>query len=206
MKKTVFFGGTFDPVHNGHLALAGEILKSGKFDRILFVPASVLPHSYKSGENVTAFCHRYAMLERAVAGIDGFALSDIENRRSGRSYTVDTLRELRSQGIWGELTLLMGEDSLMKLHTWKEAHALVREFQILVYPRKGGSLSAEKLAAHWNREETGKLLDSCQMDMPEFDISSTRIRELMRKGDKKALLPFVKKEVLDYIMEEKLYL
>ena len=205
MKKTVFFGGSFDPVHNGHLSLAKEILRLGKAHQVLFVPANVLPHTYKSGENVTAFSHRFAMLERAVAGEGGFLLSDIESRREGRSYTVDTLRILRAEGAWGELSLLMGEDSLLKLHTWKEAHALVEEFPLIVYPRKGSRVTREMLSPYWSPAEQDKLLSTLLPEMEEFDISSTQVREFCKKGAFSGLSAFVKKEVCDYIMQNKLY-
>lgn len=205
MKKTIFFGGSFDPVHNGHLSLAREVLRRTGAHQVLFVPVSVLPHTYKSGEKVTPFPQRYAMLEYAIAGEADFALSDIEHRREGRSYTVDTLRILRSQGIYGELVLLIGADSLAKFHTWKEAHALLDEFGICVYPREGTCISKEMLEPYWSACEQKKLLDNFLTGVEEFDVSSTYVREICKKGPPAELFSFVKKEVGDYIMREKLY-
>ena len=205
MKKTLVFGGSFDPVHNGHLSLARAILRTGKVSCVLFVPASVLPHTYKSGGNVTAFSHRFAMLERAVAGEEGFYLSDMEHRREGKSYTVDTLRILRSEGMWGELTLLMGADSLAKLHTWKEAHALVEEFSLTVYPRKGVCVTREMLSPYWSGPEQDKLLAARLKDVEEFDVSSTLVREICKKKAYPELSSFVKEGVLRYIIQEQLY-
>ena len=206
MKKTLVFGGSFDPVHIGHLSLARTILRMGKAHQVLFVPVSVLPHTYKTWENVTAFSHRCAMLERAIAGEEGFYLSDMEHRREGKSYTVDTLRILRSEGVWGELTLLMGADSLAKLHTWKEAHALVEEFSLTVYPRKGVCVTREMLSAYWSEAEQDKLLSSFLEEVEEFDISSTRVREICKKKAYSELFPFVKEGVLRYIIQEQLYM
>ena len=144
--KTAFFGGTFDPVHTGHLALAREVLKQGRADRILFVPAPVPPH--KEVRNISAFEHRFAMVGLAIADEPGFACSDIEKHRSGKSYTIDTLTELSAMGTYGEILLLIGSDSLRQLHLWYHAHELVERFGLIVYPRRDEPVTAAELRRH----------------------------------------------------------
>lgn len=203
--RTVFYGGTFDPVHNTHLATAREILKHGAADQILFVPAAVLPHVYKSGTGITPFADRMAMVRLAAAGEPGFLCSDIESRRQGKSYTLDTLRELRAEGRYGELLLFMGTDTLAKLPTWNRAHELVREFGLLIYPRPDTPADSIDLTQDWNAEEIRKIRASVLPDMPQFPLSSTEIREKIKKEGIKSVSAFVRKDVADYITAHHLY-
>ncbi len=149
--KTAFFGGTFDPVHTGHLALAREVLKQGRADRILFVPAPVPPH--KEVRNISAFEHRFAMVGLAIADDPGFACSDIEKHRTGKSYTIDTLTELTAAGCYGEILLLIGSDSLRQLHLWYRCHELVEKFGLIVYPRRDEPVTEMELRRHWSAAE-----------------------------------------------------
>lgn len=121
--KIAFFGGTFDPVHNGHLALAKLVLEHRSAGRILFVPAPNPPH--KTDREITPFEVRYEMLALALEEKgEGFALSDIEKRRSGRSYTIDTLNQLSKLYEYDDILLLIGEDSLRQLHSWRQCHEI----------------------------------------------------------------------------------
>lgn len=203
--RTAFYGGTFDPVHNTHLATAREILKHGAADQILFVPAAVLPHVYKSGTGITPFADRMAMVRLAVAGEPGFLCSDIESRRPGKSYTLDTLRELRAENRYGELLLFMGTDTLAKLATWNRVHDLVKEFGLIIYPRPDTPADSIDLSKDWNAEEIRKIRASILPDMPQFPLSSTQIREKIKKDGIKSVSEFVKKDVADYITAHHLY-
>ena len=201
--KTAFFGGTFDPVHTGHLALAREVLKQGRADRILFVPAPVPPH--KEMRNISAFEHRFAMVELAIAGEPGFACSDIEKHRSGKSYTIDTLTELAAIGTYGEILLLIGSDSLRQLHLWYHAHELVERFGLIVYPRRDEPVTAAELGRHWSEAECAKLQAALMVSAPEFPLSSTQIREIIKKNGVEGVSSFVIPPVAEYITSHGLY-
>lgn len=201
--KTAFFGGTFDPVHTGHLALAREVLKQGRADRILFVPAPVPPH--KDAAQITAFGHRFAMVEHAIAGESGFACSDIEKHRSGKSYTIDTLTELAAMGTYGEILLLIGSDSLRQLHLWYQAHELVERFGLIVYPRRNEPVTAAELRQHWSEAECAGLLSALMASAPEFPLSSTQIREIIKKNGVGSISSFVTAPVAEYITSHGLY-
>ena len=202
--KTAFFGGTFDPVHAGHLALAREVLKQGRADRILFVPAPVPPH--KEVRNISAFEHRFAMVGLAIADEPGFACSDIEKHRSGKSYTIDTLTELAACGSYGEILLLIGSDSLRQLHLWYRCHELVEKFGLIVYPRRDEPVTETELRQHWSASECGKLQAALMASAPEFPFSSTQIREIIKKNGIKSASAFVSAPVAEYITCHRLYL
>lgn len=201
--KTAFFGGTFDPVHNGHLALAAEVLKQGRADRILFVPAPSPPH--KDEKSITPFEYRLAMVQAAIHGNPRFGWSDIEQHRKGKSYTIDTLNELAAMKEHGEILLLIGGDSLRQLHLWYRAHELVRDYGLIVYPRPGEPVTPEELLEHWPPAETAKLMDSLMDSVPEFPVSSTQIREILKKNGINSVSPFVSSAVAEYITRMNLY-
>ena len=196
--KIAFFGGTFDPVHNGHLALAKLVLEHRSAGWILFVPAPNPPH--KTDREITPFEVRYEMLALALEGKgEGFALSDIEKRRSGRSYTIDTLNQLSKLYEYDDILLLIGEDSLRQLHSWRQCHEIVRRFGIIAYPR------GEELSRHWSEEETEKLLSAVIPSAPCFPVSSTEIRGMIRRGKwekAEALLP---PPVMNFIRKNGVY-
>ena len=197
--KTAFFGGTFDPVHAGHLALAREVLNQGRADRILFVPAPSPPH--KEVRRISPFEHRLAMVRLALDGTAGFDCSDIERHRSGKSYTFDTLGELSAAGIYGDVLLLIGSDSLRQLHLWYRARELVRNYGLIVYPRPDEPVAESELREHWTARETAVLLKSLMVSAPEFPVSSTRIREMVKKDGVGSVSAFVPRPVADYITE-----
>lgn len=202
--KTAFFGGTFDPVHNGHLALAAEVLKQGRADRILFVPAPSPPH--KDENSITPFEHRLAMVQAAIRDNPLFGWSDIERHRKGKSYTIDTLNELAAMKQYGNILLLIGGDSLRQLHLWYRAHDLVRDYGLIVYPRPNEPVTRAELLEHWSAAETDKLLGSLMDSVPEFPVSSTQIRENMKKNGINGISAFVTSAVADYITRQNLYL
>lgn len=203
LMKTAFFGGTFDPVHSGHLSLAREVLKQGRADRILWVPAPAPPH--KEAACLTAFEHRLAMVRLAIQGESGMACSEAERHRAGKSYTIDTLEELSASGQYGEILLLIGSDSLRQLHSWYRCRELVRDYGLIVYPRRGEPVNRRELSMHWSAAETEKLLAAEMGEVPEFPVSSTRIRDLIRKDGIKSVSAFVSLPVADYIGEHHLY-
>ncbi|PIS27929.1 MAG: nicotinic acid mononucleotide adenylyltransferase [Candidatus Marinimicrobia bacterium CG08_land_8_20_14_0_20_45_22] len=189
------FGGTFDPPHNGHLRIADAVQKEFSFDRILFVPALIPPH--KTHKTFTPHEHRLAMLKLAIAGFPHFDVSDIEIKRQGVSFTVDTLREIQSE--WKiakpETFLLIGGDSLAEFNTWREPETILSLANVIVACRPGfdvDSVSPEILSCvHFAKT-------------PLADISSSDIRERIRNGQ--PVDEFIPPAVQDYIREKNLYI
>ncbi|MFA6568385.1 MAG: nicotinate-nucleotide adenylyltransferase [Victivallales bacterium] len=179
-KIIAVFGGTFDPPHNGHVCLAGDVISSGASDKVVFVPAFKPPH--KPDAPVSEFKARLDMLKLATAGNPKFAVSDIESGRAGPSFTFDTLCEFSRLHPDSEIKLLAGSDSLRLLHTWHRAEELVQRWALLVYPRKGHLPSREELCLNWGNEVAEKLLGYI-LPMPFYDFSSTDIRDKIIKGE-----------------------
>ena len=128
------FGGTFDPVHEGHVALAQYVLDMGVTGEILFLPAACPPHKSSA---TALFSHRLAMLQLALTGKEKMAVSSLEAKRDGPSYTVDSLRLLRNSFPAGQLSFLMGADSLLELHLWYKYTEILRLADLIVVARKG---------------------------------------------------------------------
>ena len=199
--RIAFFGGTFDPPHNGHLELARHILKQGITDRILFVPAYDPPH--KSGQEISSFADRFAMLELLVCDDPDILISDIEHRAALKpSYSVKILKLLEKEFPDDTLQLLIGGDSLEALHTWHKAREIVAQYEIICYPRKGYKVNRESLLKHWTAKEIDILLRTV-LQMPFFDISSTSVRNNITD---KMINKNIKENILKYIKDKGLYL
>lgn len=186
------FGGTFDPIHLGHLIVAEQARDRLRLDRIVFVPARVPPH--KRGA-VAGAEHRYRMTCLAAGDNPGFEVSDVELRREGPSYTVDTLRAFRaiSPGD-AQLHLLLGADSARDLEQWKDVDALLEDSTVVVCGRPG--VGQDDLPARVGRRATF-------LATPLLEISSTEIRRLVREGGTVRYL--VPVPVEEYIRSEGLY-
>lgn len=180
--RIAVFGGTFNPPHLGHVGLARAVVDGKLADKVLFVPAYRPPHKPGNPE-IEEFSHRTAMLELALRGMNWAEISTLEGERPELpSYTVDTMRRLEAERPGDELLLLIGEDSLAQLHTWREAECLAERWRMLSYPRLNAErASLEGLRAHWP-VKTAERLWASRVDLPIFDLSSTRIRELFRDG------------------------
>jgi nicotinate-nucleotide adenylyltransferase len=166
--RRALFGGSFDPVHLGHLLVAERLRDLERLESVVFVPAWRSPH--KRG-TAAAGRDRLAMLRLAVRGNSGFQASDVELQRSGPSYTIDTVRAWAVR--WQEKpVLLLGGDALLDLHRWHEADALLHEARIVVYARPGFE-SAESRAAELGVRYHAGVLSS---------LSSRTIRQLARRG------------------------
>lgn len=173
------FGGSFDPVHNGHLQLARTIIDRKLADEVLFVPAGRPPHKVV-GQMASAE-DRLEMLRLAVENEPGFGTSDIEiNRAEGFTYTIDTLTVLGQVFPDHELVFLLGMDSLRDLHKWHRAPELVAHHRLMVYPRPCVRPPAYvELTQQFGLRNARKLLDSVLEDLPVFDLSASRIREAL---------------------------
>ena len=175
--RTAFFGGSFDPPHAGHLGVAEGALRSGRCDRIMWVPAFMPPH--KVDRKRESFSHRFNMVKLLTAGMAGHIVSDIEyRRRRFPSYTFDILEDLNK----GEekFQLLIGADSLLELHTWHRAQELAERFELLVYPRPGCTVTLEQLQEKFPPRLAEKLFKSL-LEGEFFEISSTILRFSMEK-------------------------
>jgi nicotinate-nucleotide adenylyltransferase len=166
------FGGTFDPPHLGHMALAEWAREELSLDRVLFVPAGAPPH--KRGRRTPA-AGRVAMVRAAVRGNPAFGVSTLETRRAGPSYTVDTLRALAARHPGAELWLLVGGDMYASMHTWREIGAIARLARVAVALRPG---AARPAPAAWARGGLGVR----GLANPGLEISSSEVRSRARAG------------------------
>ncbi|MFW6066107.1 MAG: nicotinate-nucleotide adenylyltransferase [Planctomycetota bacterium] len=202
-ESMVIFGGTFDPVHNGHLIVARAAAEACGIGKVMLIPSAQPPHKPPAG----AFAeHRLEMLRLAVAGEPMFEVSDTELRRSGPSYTIDTLRQLRDELPGTRLYLLIGADMLADLPQWHRARDVVAEVDLIVAARNPWQeqLPAvlKKLGEHFDAK-TLERLSSSVVETPRVDISSTEIRRRLTKGlSVRYLLP---EAVIDYIRRHELY-
>jgi nicotinate-nucleotide adenylyltransferase len=200
--RLAVFGGSFNPVHNGHLFLAGEVIRRGLADEVIFVPAGIPPH--KPCDGLLPGAVRLALLEEAVKPFPEFSVSDIELQQPDTpSYTITTLDMLRAAFPGREISFLMGMDCLAELHTWHRAEELAAQFSFLVYPRPDVAVpKAPELADRFGNRNALKLLAGV-MDAPLLPISSSQIRTLCAEG--KSLAGLVPADVIRLIGEQKLY-
>ena len=197
--KIGIMGGTFDPIHLGHLATAEAVREKFSLDEILFIPAARPPH--KLGKNITDERHRLAMTILATSSNKFFRVSDMELKRTGLSYTLDTMNELHKNfGASTELFFIIGADSLADLKKWHAAQELVEKCHFIATTRPGVDVdffAVEKFFGTAAREHIHRVAT------PRLEISSTDIREKVRLGRSiKYLVPEV---VEEYILREKLY-
>jgi nicotinate-nucleotide adenylyltransferase len=144
-------GGSFNPIHYGHLLLADEVLEALGLDRLLFVPAAAPPH--KPATQLAPAADRCEMVRLAVAEHPRFAVSDLELRRAGPSYTVDTLTELAAGG--DELFFVVGSETFLDLLTWREPRRVAQLARLVVIPRAGSPFDVESAAAQKVLREIG---------------------------------------------------
>lgn len=183
------YGGTFDPPHLGHLVAASETCEALGLDRVLWVPSAV--HPLKAGRVRTAPELRLEMVRAAVAGDPRFAADDLELRRQGPSYTVDTLRALRAREPGAELFLVTGADILGELHRWRAPDEVLRLATLVVVSRAGEALSPAGGAA------------ARAVEITRVDVSSTQVRRLAAAG--KSIRYLVPEAVRAVIERERLY-
>ena len=181
-RRIGLMGGTFDPIHYGHLVIAEEVYATLNMDEMIFIPAGQPPH--KPGRVVTSVQHRLAMLELALASNPHFTISLVEIDRPGLSYLVDTLRILRTQmGTNVELSFVMGWDSLEELHTWYEPEGILEELDTLVAVGRPGYVDE---GAYNNKQLEARLPGISQrlrvVQAPRLSVSSTDLRQRIAQG------------------------
>lgn len=192
------FGGTFDPIHIGHLVSAEEVRVELELDRVVFVPARLPPH--KLDHILSPVEHRLAMVELAIASNPHFAVSRVDIDRLGPCYTVDTIELLRAE--WGpgvEIYFIMGSDSLLDILTWHNPRRLIRLCRFAVVSRPGYRVDLDELDALL----PGVASRVQMLNAPELAISSTDLQRRVREG--LSIKYQVPKAVEDYIYQHKLY-
>jgi nicotinate-nucleotide adenylyltransferase len=198
-RRIGILGGTFDPPHLGHLWLATLAADAIGLDRVLFMPAAQPPH--KPGEGMTSAADRLLMTRLAIAGDDAFELTLIEMERSGPSYTIDSVVELR--GLYGdeaELFLLMAADSLAQIDTWRQPDELLERIEWVVGPRPGMALPDRSALED---RFGGNAARIHLLTGPSLDVSSTAIRERVAAGH--AIRYLVPRGVEELIVDRGLY-
>ncbi|MFH1922124.1 MAG: nicotinate-nucleotide adenylyltransferase [Planctomycetota bacterium] len=174
------FGGSFDPVHYGHLLLAECCREQCRLERVLFLPAAVPPH--KQDRRLTPASARVEMLQLAIAGHAAFDVNRYEVDRGGVSYTVETLRHFRGEDPDGELFLLVGADTLHDLPHWREAERVCQLAIPLVVRRPGAGEPDFGCLAGLVSPERIERIRRHQVDMPQIDSSSSEIRRRVGAG------------------------
>jgi nicotinate-nucleotide adenylyltransferase len=195
------FGGSFDPVHRGHVLLAECCHAQAALDRVLFVPTARQPHKPRTPR--ASDIDRLAMLELAIAGHPEFATSPIELERGGVSYTVDTLRVIAAERPDAKLYLLLGADSLADLPTWREPAAICALATPLAVGRPGWEAPDVAALARIASPEQLEEIRTLRVEMPATAISSSAIQRMIAEGGEwQSLVPA---GVADYIVERGLY-
>jgi len=197
------FGGTFDPVHFGHLALAEECLAAANLDELWLVPAASPPH--KGGKKLSRFDQRKEMLELAIAGNEKFKVEPMEADRPGPSFTIDTLEEIQKRKPNDELFLIIGGDSALEFSTWKDPAKIASLATIIVRIRPGFSMPTEQEFISQLGKELGVVPKVIFVAGPPFlDVSSSLLKE--RVSNNKSIRYLLPRAVEVYIQQKKLYL
>lgn len=189
MPSVGLLGGSFDPIHHGHLIVARVAQETLGLDELRFLPAREQP--FKRGRHGASAADRAVMLELAIAGSPGFGLERAELERPGPSYTVDTLEALRAREPAARFTLLLGADAAAELSAWHRAADLPKLARIVVFGRPGTPVPASPLIAG-------------SIEVPEVDISATEIRR--RAGAGLPVRYWVPDAVAEYMVRHRLYL
>jgi nicotinate-nucleotide adenylyltransferase len=196
LSKVGVLGGTFDPLHFGHLRAAEVARDELTLETVLFVPAANPPH--KPGDAVTNVSARVSMLELALADEEGFELSRVEIARDGPSYTIETLGELHANNPTDEFWFITGSDAFLEIRTWKDWEALLERYAFVVHERPGVGIDA---AAGVVPEEYRERIVFLTREM--LNVSSTDIRRLA--GNDQSIRFLVPGVVDSYVRRNRLY-
>jgi|YNPMSStandDraft_2_1061718.scaffolds.fasta_scaffold00033_20 nicotinate-nucleotide adenylyltransferase len=190
--KIGLFGGSFDPIHNGHLITAMYLLETYELNKIIFIPCYISPH--KLDKKYAPEEYRLNMILAAIKGIDFFEASDIEIKKKEISYTIDTLQELKKIYLNDDLYLIIGYDNLLVFDKWKDPDEIFKLAKVIALRRISSFQEA-------NHEYFKKAIIA---NAPIIQISSSEIRERIKNG--KTIKFLVPDSVADYIKANKLYL
>lgn len=174
-------GGTFNPIHLGHLVIAEEVYKQRQLSKIVFIPANIPPHKYVA--DLVDAHHRYEMVKEAIVGNKDFEVSEFEIRRKGKSYTIDTVRDiLQSFGEGCEIFLIMGSDSLEELELWKDFKNLSQLCHFVIVNRPGFFIDAPKGLLDAIGKDKVLEMERLKVEVPPIGTSSTDIRKRLKEG------------------------
>lgn len=188
--KVGVFGGTFDPIHYGHLITAVAVKEIRGLDKIIFIPSFIAPHKL---DILSSFPeHRLEMLKRAIKEVPYFDYSDFEIKKKGVSFTIDTLKFLKNK--YNDIELIVGYDNLLEFSTWKDPGEILKMIKLVVLKRKVQKEPVEKDKFFYSSEI---------IETPTIEISSTKIRKRVR--DNLPINFLVPDSVLEYINKFNLY-
>jgi nicotinate-nucleotide adenylyltransferase len=184
MMRIGLYGGSFDPVHQGHLIVAECCREQARLDKVLFLPAAIPPH--KQDRPLTEAAHRVEMLRLATGGHPAFAISTDEIDRGGVSYTVDTLARLKAAHPADELLLILGPDALADLPTWREPATILARAEIIAVTREGvddvrAIVAAPQLAALLGPEKARLIVEN-RVTCPAIGIRASDLRRAVAAG------------------------
>ncbi len=195
--KIAVFGGSFNPVHLGHISVALHAMEECSLSRVIFLPNANPPH--KPDDDMIGSTHRYNMVSMAISDFSQFEISDFEMNKTEPSYTIDTMRAMKKL-YSDDLSFIIGADSLYTLHTWKSYDKLIKECKFIVADRNCSEGSSLKKACDKINSSGGNVT---LISMPKIDITSTMIRDCISKG--KDVSSFLPPRAYDYILRNNLY-
>lgn len=202
-ERVGLLGGTFNPIHIGHLIMAEEVCKQHHLTKVIFVPAYIPPHKYV--DDLTDARHRYQMAKEAISENDKFEVSDLEIKRKGRSYTIDTVQEILGHyGEECEVFLIIGADSLNELELWKDIKKLSQLCHFVIVNRPGFSTDTSSRLAELIGDDNISDMERLRIEIEPVGISSTGIRKRLK--DRIEIKGLVPECVEAYIKEHGLYL
>lgn len=190
------YGGSFNPIHNGHLAVAKAVARSQGYAKVVLIPSGQPPHKPNDDPSMASAVDRLRMCQLAVEHDSVFSVSDIEITRAGPSFSIETIRRLRADG-WHQVHWLIGADMLMALPNWREPEALPREARFIVVARPGWSFDWNALPPPF------RVLQQNVVEAPLVPISASEIRQKITAGE--PIDDWVPPAVVDYIKSKKLY-
>lgn len=197
-KKYGIYGGSFDPIHIGHVTLADSAVRECGLDKLIFMPAFISP--FKQDRKVTDGHDRCGMIEAALKVNSAFCLSRYELNKKGTSYTIETLRHWDNL-LDGDMYFVLGFDSAVQVDTWYEGEELLRNFHLITARRPDTDYAEGMRILESFREKYGAAITV--LEMPPIDASSTNIRNLVKDG--KPITGLVPPGVEEYIIEHQLY-
>ena len=194
--KIGLLGGTFDPIHKGHLYIAKEVLKKLSLDKVIFVPANVPPN--KENALFSPANIRFEMVKKSISPYSQFEISDEEIKRQGVSYTIDTVRNFKEK-FKAKLFLIMGMDQLLAFHAWKDYELISNYANLVVINRQGFPQKDDYI-----KNFLGKIFNKIIfLELKPFVVSSSEIREKIKQG--LDVSEFIPKEAVEVIRENGLY-
>lgn len=200
MSRIGVVGGTFDPIHFGHIAMIRAAAMSGQLDRIVVLPSGIPPH--KSTERTAFAAYRFMMVKKALAGIDNVTVSDLEILRQGNSYTIDTLINLkRANKPEDELVLIYGSDILADMHNWRQPERILQEASLFLARRGGQVDAAIQSQSELMRRDFGAKITF--FDAPQIELSSTTVRSAIAAGE--SLKKMMPETAIRFIQKHDLY-